>query len=94
MTSSLSPYALLCASKPKPVPTLVTPYDLYSITQFSASDAVLNSPSSFEPTSQNQPKSDSTRNSLSYPPLKRTHYIADIHARHTAAIGGSAARRS
>ena len=90
MSSPISPYALLCASKPKPAPTLVTAYDLYSAAQSSfapasngnVSDEILNVPSrSTVPPRSDQPSAAP----LTPPSAKRTHYIAEIQSRHNAA---------
>ena len=73
MPESISPYALLCASRPKPAPTLVTAYDLYSQAQQRQEQSA--------PTARQPPLRP-----LSSVPARRTHYIADIHSRHSAAL--------
>lgn len=88
MQSSVSPYALLKASKPKPVPTIVTPYDLYSSAYAQHTDA---SPASDSPdlTASDAPHHQSPQRRVqAYPndPSRRTHYISDIHSRHNQAI--------
>jgi len=92
MPESVSPYALLCASKPKPAPTIVTTYDLYSAAQGTLP------PSSYTsvPIAQNSvaAKTPETNGSAIYPSPLRTHYIADIHARHNHAVKGSRLNRS
>ncbi|MGN0777224.1 MAG: hypothetical protein ACI4MM_11170 [Candidatus Ventricola sp.] len=82
MPENISPYALLCACKPKPAPTIVTAYDLYSQAQRSEAQPVL----------QNVPVPASVRSDATNPPqrisslpARRTHYIADIQARHSNA---------
>lgn len=84
MLQSVSPYALLCASKPKPAPTIVTPYDLYSQAQQSREqsappDAPL--PAAVQASPAAQPPA---RPPYSVP-ARRTHYIADIQSRHCTA---------
>ena len=81
MLQSISPYALLCASKPKPAPVIVTPYDLYSR----------------ESWRQERPDDESAAQPPAPPPpmqptslARRTHYIADIQSRHSAAIRNAA----
>ena len=90
MLQSVSPYALLQASKPKPVPTLVTPYDLYSAAQTEHSAVHQYDVSTAESlTGTDQTSNQSTQKSIS---PRRTHYIADIHARHNQALSGSVRR--
>lgn len=81
MFSSISPYTLLCASKPKPAP-IPSAYDLYSITHHNESlDAVMPRPITSDP----QPCLPASMNP---PPRqeRKTHYISDIHIRHSAAF--------
>lgn len=96
MSNPLSPYALLCASKPKPPATVVTPYDLYSAAQD------VSRPASFEPVQQPpvmqspDPGASQASAEPSVPartcgnmplvPTRKTHYIADIKTRHNAAL--------
>ena len=85
MPESISPYALLCACKPKPAPTIVTAYDLYSQAQQSREQTAppdAPTPAVQEGASAAQPPP----RPLSSVPARRTHYIADIKARHSAAI--------
>ena len=86
MLESVSPYALLCASKPKPAPTIVTAYDLYSQSQ--QNQAQISPPQTPAPAAAqaDTPAGQSTPNLPSSVPARRTHYIADIQARHSAAI--------
>ncbi|MGN0773124.1 MAG: hypothetical protein ACI4MP_04965 [Candidatus Ventricola sp.] len=85
MLESISPYALLCASKPKPAPTIVTAYDLYSQAQRSREQAP--APETPAPTVRAEaPAAQSTPRLLPSVPDRRTHYIADIKARHSAAV--------
>ena len=88
MLDSISPYALLCASKPKQQTSQPTPYDLYSAAQHHAAlPETVKEPVSLP---QERPyEAQRSAASLSSAQQKRTHYISDIHARHT-----SAARRS
>lgn len=98
MSSSISPYALLCASKPKHAPTVVTAYDLYSTAQSSsapapdsaASDVNLNV--SVRNTSTQHSAQTCAAPSVSLP-AKRTHYIAEIQSRHNAARRSSLSMR-
>ena len=76
----VSPYALLKASKPKPPASLVTSYDLYSVTQNSPA------PSNDHP---NLPRSFDTPSSFS-PPERKTHYIRNIGLRHNQALRNAA----
>lgn len=87
MTGLVSPYALLCASRPKPAPTTVTPYDLYSCMQ---DVAVHEKQSSMSPPviREQEPGVVTTKEYSPVPPERRTHYVSDIHAKH-----GSAGRR-
>jgi len=80
MAMALSPYALLRASKPKPPQTVTTSYDLYSLSLPAAVSPDVPTPQTdaVNPTTPEQ--------STASPPPRRTHYIADIHARHTSAL--------
>ena len=80
MPNSISPYALLCASKPKSAPSIVTTYDLYSAAQQPTvhEKAPLPTPEDYA-SRKCQPLPDSSAPS-------RTHYIADIQRRHRQAI--------
>ena len=71
---SVSPYELLRSCIPKPPETTVTPYDLYSAVQ-----AQPQAPAAFAP-----PAPEPTEASP-VPPPRRTHYIAQIRARHDLA---------
>lgn len=81
MLQSISPYALLCASKPKPAPVIVTPYDLYS-REIQRQD----SPNDEYAAQQPAPPLPMQPASAA----RRTHYIADIQSRHSAAIRSAA----
>lgn len=101
MSQSISPYALLQASKPKPAPTVTTAYDLYSAVQSSPSAFPVSSHSS-APLPSAQPQNTSASSDRQAPsaqetssktaarmplvPANRTHYIADIKNRHNAAL--------
>ena len=79
MSQSISPYALLCASKPKPALTVVTPYDLYSAVQSAA-------PSTPQPEPAQETHSQILSPAATMPYSgSRTHYISSIHARHNQA---------
>lgn len=87
MLENLSPYALLCACKPKPTPTLVTAYDLYSQAQSAAKAAAAPAPST--DTQQREEPKPAVSSPASLPfsvPNQRTHYIAGIRSRHSAAV--------
>lgn len=76
---TVSPYELLRSCIPRPAETVVTPYDLYSAVQAqqggpSAATAPMREPD--EPPHAEPPLP---------PPARRTHYIADIRARHELA---------
>lgn len=89
MSDAVSPYALLRASKPKPIPTVVTPYDLYSAAQGSAPEPPL--PVSSVPAA---PVSPTPRRSPLATQPGKTHYIADIKARHNQAAKDAYLRQS
>jgi len=79
MLCSVSPYELLRASKPRQTPTVVTPYDLYSHSQQPMqADNAVPSPDAQLPGDVHAPAQEASGE-------KRTHYIAQIHARHGAA---------
>lgn len=81
MLDSVSPYALLSASKPKRAPSVVTAYDLYSMAQGRSSDAP--EPAGM-PRGQETPPARAAQPAV-YPQPRKTHYISDIHTRHTSA---------
>ena len=82
MADHISPYALLCACRPKKAPSYITEYDLFSRAQ-QAEDAVGVAPtSSISAAPLSMPPVASTP---AAPPAPRTHYISDIHARHASA---------
>lgn len=80
MPETLSPYALLCASKPKPPATVVTPYDLFSASQQTNADTYSHTSDALS--AQTHEQSPPYKNFL---PSEKTHYISDIHARHNKA---------
>ena len=82
MPQSVSPYALLQASKPKSAPTVVTAYDHYSAMQSCPPPAQ----QAVEPPAE--PPQEESRTSASMPlvPCGRTHYIEQIRSRHSAAV--------
>lgn len=71
-----SPYALLQASKPKPPHTMTTQYDLFS----------LGTGQSEHTAQQTIPPAEPMPAQSTAPPARKTHYIADIHARHAGAM--------
>ena len=100
MLESISPYALLKASKPKPPAVIVTAYDLYSTAQ-SATQPEMQPPASAQigqpvqdaqpvPNPPATPAQPSVPAARSAPPpyisTRRTHYIRDIETRHDAAL--------
>lgn len=80
MPFSVSPYELLRSSIPRPAPTTVTPYDLYSAVLTRQEPAA--PPEPLPQPAVHQPEQP-------LPPVRRTHYIADIRARHEQASGRS-----
>jgi len=90
MPSSLSPYALLKASKPRQMPTVITTYDLFSTAQMEP-HSMSSATEQAEASPVNPRIQEYERNQTPFSPLyipkstQRTHYIADIHARHNAA---------
>lgn len=87
MLDSISPYALLCASRPHAPASFTTPYDRRSA-EISTSGCADN-----QENASRQPLKDadiSASPSDAFPQQRRTHYIADIHARHTFAASRSA----
>lgn len=83
MLDQISPYALLCASKPKQRTVYTLPYDLYSAVQHEKERD--SSVSAMQATMQIQ------ETPAQFSREKRTHYIADIHSRHMQAIQRSCA---
>lgn len=87
MFDALSPYALLCASKPKSAPTVVSPYDLYSAVQSGAASAPQAASAPMEATpAREPPPAPASPAAMPRMPARRTHYIADIKTRHNAAL--------
>ena len=85
MPDSVSPYALLRASMPRPADTMVTAYDLYSVAQqVPAAQPSAAPPAAAQPCAQNLPQTSPPAALPS--PSRRTHYIADIKTRHSAAL--------
>lgn len=82
MLGSVSPYALLSASKPKQMPSIASAYDLFSTAQ-NLTGAL--------PSTQPLPEKHSDSHSCPaiqtgfLPSQRKTRYIADIHTRHTFA---------
>ena len=86
MLDSISPYVLLCASKPHSPASFTTSYDLRSAAQNSCAAANRHSDSPAQPILQTE---NAPAFEVNSPPLRRTHYIAAIHERHTIAAGRS-----
>lgn len=91
MLESISPYALLKASKPRNTSGIITPYDLYSTAQSTAApreqDPVR--PPRLEPdppAAQPAPPTPASAPVAPDLPVRRTHYIRDIETRHNAAM--------
>ena len=83
MLESISPYALLQASKPRPPKRITTDYDRFSLADKAAPSASP-TPTTLSPAHPAQPmEADPLQ---AFAPARRTHYIADIHARHSSAI--------
>lgn len=87
MLESVSPYELLKASRPRQTPTFATAYDLYSAAstqenlpraQAASAEAAAPAPQPSDPAPKPCP--------TAAPPVRRTHYIADIKTRHNAAM--------
>lgn len=80
MLDSISPYALLRASKPQAPEVFTTAYDRFSAAQHQTSSQYpVEAMHHTVPFSEPQPDTNSA-------PIRRTHYIADIHAKHTCAV--------
>ena len=100
MLETVSPYALLRASIPHPTSTPPTAYDLFSLSQSVPQSAPARqavpirqaeSAAQTEPAAQDEPIPQNVPARQSAPispriPAKRTHYISDIHSRHSAAV--------
>lgn len=84
MLESVSPYALLQASKPKSAPTVASAYDRYRAMQACP-------PPELQPVAapraSHEPPSQEARSPADMPlvPRSRTHYIEQIRSRHNAA---------
>lgn len=87
MNQSISPYALLKASKPRKPDTVTTAYDLYSsAVQSSVSGQAQEAAAQQAPDTVVRP----TAASVPSVPARKTHYISDIQKRHNAALKRSA----
>lgn len=99
MLESISPYALLKASRPKPPAVIVTAYDLYSTAQSAAQpspSAQIVQPAQSAQDAQPVPDPPATPVQAHVPAARtapapyistrRTHYIRDIETRHDAAL--------
>jgi len=78
---TISPYELLRASKPQPPQSVVTPYDLYSRIQQKEPAYRQDSISPVPPPAP----SERACSAAAAPAVRRTHYISDIHAKHSTA---------
>lgn len=88
MLDSLSPYALLQASKPRQPNVVTTAYDLFSAVQ-SSSPTVAGVPQERSPEAPAAaPATEAPAAAASMPlvPRSRTHYISDIKHRHSEAL--------
>lgn len=79
MHGFISPYELLCQSKPRQTPTFVTPYDLYSRADQSCVHPMPPEPAAAPGMLPAAPSFDAPAAG------RHTHYISDIHTRHSAA---------
>ena len=92
MIDSLSPYALLQASKPRQPKVVTTAYDLFSAAQSTPAPTGNISreracePVSAAPTDGTPAPSRSPAASMPLVPKARTHYISDIKRRHSEAL--------
>ena len=80
MLGSISPYALLCASKPQTPTSFTTPYDKRSAELSSAARDAESARLQLPAETEIHP-SPAGASILQ----RRTHYISDIHARHSFA---------
>lgn len=87
MLESISPYALLKASKPKPANAQQNAVDTFSCTvQHHAAFSSENQKAYLSASEEQAAVPFSVAATHEYaPPYKKTHYIADIHARHSTA---------
>ena len=85
MLDSISPYALLQASKPRGMPTVTTAYDCYSALQSCPPPAQQPEPA---PHLREEPVREPAQEASVMPPMLRgrTHYIEQIRSRHSAAV--------
>ena len=85
MLSTVSPYALLTASKPRPAPHHTSAYDLYSIAQDQP-------PSSgfFETAAMADPPELPMAPPGYTQPARKTHYVSEIKTKHSAALSRAA----
>jgi len=79
---NVSPYELLRASKPQSTQSIVTAYDLYSCIK-QKEPAVKQD--SICPVPQAEPFEHPSASSSRLSASQRTHYISDIHAKHSIA---------
>lgn len=83
MFSSVSPYALLSACKPRPYQANTSRYDLYSIVQDQPQSPVIEELAEKKPAeAQTLPVSSASQIAAS----RKTHYVSDIKTKHSAAL--------
>lgn len=92
MAEPVSPYELLRMSKPKPAPTVVTAYDLYSAAQSQSPQSAEPPRQAPEPPREPERQEPPPAPPVFAPPVRRTHYIADIKSRHEMASHRSSLR--
>ena len=78
---SVSPYELLCLSKPRKPAALVTPYDLYSQSQ----QQLAMQPEAVRAESLTEVPASTCALPQQPTSTLRTHYISDIQKRHSTA---------
>lgn len=88
MLDSLSPYALLQASKPRQPNAVTTAYDLFSAAQSSPPSAggIPQERGAEIPAAVPATEAPVTAASMPLVPRSRTHYISDIKHRHSEAL--------
>ena len=92
MLDSISPYALLQASKPRQPAVVTTAYDLFSAAQ-SAPPSARAVPGErcreeqpIAPSGESTPAMSGPHAAMPLVPRARTHYISDIKRRHSEAL--------
>ena len=84
MLHPMSPYALLCASKPKQPSCATAEYDLFSLSQADATSSSAEPRGSTQSAAMLDMQASPTLSASNN--LPRTHYISDIKNRHAKAI--------